>query len=107
MCRAREEAGSEGWLWEPWSWGWGLLREACRLGLLREACRLGLLREACKGGWLRGEGSPAQTKTREANVTDGSRAPFCPEQVAVTRLWKWQGDVLPALSLTVRPARPA
>lgn len=48
--RAKEEAGSEGWLWEPCSCGWGLLREAWRLGLLREDC---------KDGWLRGEWSPA------------------------------------------------
>lgn len=46
-------------------------------------------------------------KTRDANITDGNWAPFCPEWVAVARLWKWQHNVLPTLSLTVRMALPA
>lgn len=45
-------------------------------------------------------------KTRDANITDGNWAPFFPEWVAVTRLWKWKHNVLSTLSLVVRLALP-
>lgn len=45
-------------------------------------------------------------KTRDANITDGNWAPFCPERVAVIRLWKWQHNVLSTLSLAVMLALP-
>lgn len=96
--RAREEAGREGWLWEPCSWGWGPLREAWRLGLLREDC---------KDGRLGGDWSPAGTDKKHGRQRY-RRGPGCllPRTESSDQTMKWQHSVLPALSLTVRPARP-